>query len=150
MVRLDLRHAASEIRHELQLIMFTFLYISGIRKTKLDRLERHALCLNLSELNDLCFVVRKAKNGKEAIDILNSSAELPGLVCLDLMMPIMDGQKFLIELQFKKSVPRCADLPILVISAARAQVEGSIVGRLKKPPDIEELLGFAEKYCRIS
>ena len=37
------------------------------------------------------FHVMHAAHGAEAIDILRTSSELPGLILLDLMMPIMNG-----------------------------------------------------------
>ncbi len=34
-------------------------------------------------------------NGKEAFDALKTAKTLPGIIILDLMMPVMDGYKFL-------------------------------------------------------
>ena len=93
------------------------------------------------------FPVLHARNGQEALNLLNSIDELPGLICLDLMLPVMDGQKFLTVIQSSEENTRLKVIPILVVSASKATVEGKTVGNLKKPPDIDQLLDFAEKYC---
>src|SRR5688572_6294993 len=79
--------------------------------------------------------VMRARNGLEALQILKSSAEQPGLICLDLMMPIMSGQEFLNEVTFQAEYEKFRKIPIVVISAARVEVTGPIVARLKKPPE---------------
>lgn len=91
--------------------------------------------------------VLRARNGQEALDSLRTSEELPGLICLDLMMPVMDGQTFLDEIQKKAENARFQEIPILVLSAARVEVCGTTVGLLRKPPNIGQLLDLAEKYC---
>ena len=96
------------------------------------------------------FVVLIAKNGKEAIDILNSSAELPGLVCLDLMMPIMDG-KTMMETIDKHYKERFGMIPVLIASAKGSLIEQTnilqSVVRIQKPFDLDQLYEAVEKYC---
>lgn len=58
------------------------------------------------------FNVLTASNGMEAIKVL--SQEVPDLILLDLMMPIMDGYKVL---QVIKTDPRLSGVPVLVFSA---------------------------------
>jgi CheY-like chemotaxis protein len=55
-----------------------------------------------------------AGNGREALDVLNSSDSSPCLVVLDMMMPVMDGQMFLNRLHETR---RADALPVLVVSA---------------------------------
>lgn len=93
------------------------------------------------------YPVMKARNGLEALNILKKVEQLPGLICLDLMMPIMDGQTFLNELQRAPENAQLKDIPVLIISAAKSKVQGRVVGKLKKPPELEELLEFANKFC---
>lgn len=93
------------------------------------------------------YLVLQAENGQEALDILKTLEELPGLICLDLMMPMMDGQTFLNEIQTKAENVRFQKIPVLILSAARAEVFGTTVGHIRKPPAIDQLLQFAEKYC---
>jgi CheY-like chemotaxis protein len=88
--------------------------------------------------------VARARNGLEALERVEE--ELPALVLLDLMMPLMDGAAFGRELEARRPSLR---LPIVVISADgnpdRAVVPGT-VGILPKPFDIDSLLHLvAEK-----
>jgi CheY-like chemotaxis protein len=89
------------------------------------------------------FTVLTADNGMEAIKIL--SQEIPDLILLDLMMPIMDGFKVL---QVIKTDPRLSNIPVLVFSA-RGQPEevekalnlgaaGFIVKATTKPNEVIE------------
>ena len=54
--------------------------------------------------------VAAARHGKVALSWLEAQTELPGLILLDLMMPVMDGESFMEALQ---SHPRAAlhDVP---------------------------------------
>jgi len=89
------------------------------------------------------FTVQTADNGMEAIKLL--SQEIPDVILLDLMMPIMDGFKVL---QVIKTDPRLSDTPVLVFSA-RGQPEeiekamnlgaaGYIVKATTKPNEVIE------------
>ena len=89
------------------------------------------------------FTVLTADNGIEAIKIL--SLEVPDIILLDLMMPVMDGYKVL---QVIKTDPRLSNIPVLVFSA-RGQPEevekalnlgaaGYIVKATTKPDEVIE------------
>src|ERR1051326_2943659 len=54
-----------------------------------------------------------AENGKDALRILGTS-DLPNLILLDLMMPIMDGWEFR-RLQLKD--PRFQSIPVVIFTA---------------------------------
>lgn len=86
------------------------------------------------------FEVDVAGNGEEALDRLQSSDF--DLVVLDLMMPILDGLRFL------KRVPDGKRPPIIVLSAnsnatisAQAQQLGA-AAVARKPLDPEEFIGL--------
>lgn len=53
----------------------------------------------------------QATNGKEALEVM--AREKPDLVLLDMMMPVMDGNEFLANLQVR---PDLARIPIVVVS----------------------------------
>ena len=93
------------------------------------------------------FPVLCAKNGREALDIMLRAEAMPGMILLDLMMPVMDGHQFLRELQCHIEYKRFKDIPVVVLSATRNEVHGSIAGRIKKPPMIDELMLFAKKFA---
>jgi CheY-like chemotaxis protein len=89
------------------------------------------------------FFVITADNGMEAIKIL--STEIPDIILLDLMMPVMDGYKVL---QVVKTDPRLSHIPVLVFSAKGQPEEvekalslgavGYIVKATTKPNEVVE------------
>jgi two-component system, OmpR family, response regulator CpxR len=88
--------------------------------------------------------VRCASNGKEALDAL-AEGPRPGLILLDLMMPVMSGYDLLKELRADRAL---STIPVTVVSAAgdRTSVAGAPV--LKKPVDIDTLLHMVDERCR--
>ena len=59
-------------------------------------------------------IVTEASNGKEALIKLNDEENLPDIILLDLMMPIMNGFEFLSEIKDTK----IKSIPILVLTGA--------------------------------
>jgi len=84
-----------------------------------------------------------ASNGAEALRLLDR-VHKPGLVLLDLMMPVMDGHAFL---EVFRSNPNFADVPVVVVSAGII-VAPSINGFIKKPFDSDQLLQAVSKHFR--
>ncbi len=64
------------------------------------------------ELEDLDYKVLSARNGREALELVES--QLPDMILLDIMMPIMDGFEVLARL---KAEEQWRDIPVVVISA---------------------------------
>lgn len=93
------------------------------------------------------YPVFKACNGQEALQLLRSlkPEEYPGVIYVDSMMPIMNGQKLVDELQRETSPFK--NIPVVVLSAGLNQIVGKIAGRVDKPATIEELLSYAKLYC---
>lgn len=92
--------------------------------------------------------IETATDGKDALQKLRAMSELPGLILLDLMMPIMDGFEFRGE-QVKDA--RLSPIPVLIMTAdgnvdAKARILG-VQGSLRKPVDVSDLLDVAEQYC---
>ena len=56
--------------------------------------------------------VTEAENGRVALDCVEQHT--PDLIVLDLMMPVMDGFEFVLELRKR---PGCRSIPILVVTA---------------------------------
>jgi len=95
------------------------------------------------------FEVRRARNGKEALERLEPVP--PRLILLDLMMPVMDGWEFSQQMRRR---PPVADLPIIVLSAdrnvgAKARDIGA-VGHLAKPFELTDLLEMVRAALRRS
>ena len=78
------------------------------------------------------FEIRRARNGKEALERLEPDP--PQLILLDLMMPVMDGWEFAQRMRQRPSV---AGIPLIVLSADRnvgsKATDIGAVGHLAKP-----------------
>jgi CheY-like chemotaxis protein len=102
---------------------------------------------NLSELLQYAgFLVETVENGREALDYLGR-CPAPCVVLLDLMMPVMNGWEFR-EAQLKDS--RIAEIPVVILTAdGRAELKARTLGAadyLRKPIEVERLLGMLERY----
>jgi CheY-like chemotaxis protein len=95
-------------------------------------------------LEDAGYPVYTAENGKEALSILASQNRLPGLILLDLMMPVMSGEEMLKAL---KAVKALAQIPVTIVTASGAPMPPLATGLLKKPVDLDVLLRLVEKSC---
>jgi CheY-like chemotaxis protein len=91
-------------------------------------------------LEDEGYEACAAANGAEAFELLNR-VQKPGLVLLDLMMPVMDGYQFL---EIFRAKPQFADIPVVVVTAGILVVPG-IAGFIKKPFDTDQLLRMVNK-----
>ena len=91
--------------------------------------------------------VTAAANGREALDLLES-AEVPNLILLDLMMPLMDGWQFRAE---QKKRAKLANLPVLLLTASRnlgkLPIDVDAKDILLKPFASEDLLGAVRRHC---
>ena len=93
------------------------------------------------------YEVFSATNGQKALDWLASCDSLPGVILLDLTMPIMNGYEFR-KVQMRTA--RIAPIPIVILSADRRAESNvlrlDVAASLNKPPDIDELLKVIEPY----
>lgn len=97
------------------------------------------------------YKVLEAENGQLGLDLLLNlqSSELPGLIFLDLRMPIMDGLGFLKQRLNHNSL---IDIPV-VIATANTNNADSLAAKsfakdyLKKPLDLSQLYEIVERYC---
>ena len=98
-------------------------------------------------LEDEGYPVALAKHGREALDYL-SSHEPPGLILLDLSMPVMDGATFRDEQRKDEAL---ASIPVVVFSASSPLSEKTLPlkpnGELAKPVDLDRLLAFVSRFC---
>ena len=104
------------------------------------------LCLleSLQEfLEDEGFSVATATNGAEALDLLERG-EIPCLMILDLIMPVVTGNQVYERMQ---NDPRFANVPVLVSTSDPTRApEGAFV--MKKPIDLDRLLGAVRDHCQ--
>jgi DNA-binding response OmpR family regulator len=93
-----------------------------------------------------------AKNGQVALDYLIALTEddLPDLVLLDFMMPVMNGQDFC---EKKAKIARLSQIPVVMMTAS-----GNLVnvmerihtgGYISKPMDIETVVKMVKEALRM-
>jgi signal transduction histidine kinase/DNA-binding response OmpR family regulator len=76
--------------------------------------------------------VSEAENGQLALDEVAS--ELPSLILLDLLMPVMDGFEFVLEMNRRENLN---EIPIVVVTAKditqedRQRLQGGVVGLIE-------------------
>jgi CheY-like chemotaxis protein len=91
--------------------------------------------------------VEVARDGLDAMERLSAGLR-PSLILLDMMMPRMDGEGFLIAL---RRDPDLAGIPVVLLSAhtaARKKAqELHADGYLVKPVDIDTLLGTVNRFA---
>ena len=92
------------------------------------------------------YTVDVAENGQVAIDNLAASQDLPNLIILDLMMPVMDGFEFR-EAQGRNT--RLANIPVIIMTADGHTEEKMLrVGAkaaLRKPADVNAILHVVKR-----
>jgi CheY-like chemotaxis protein len=89
------------------------------------------------------YVVDCARNGREALDRLRSSAVKPDLILLDVRMPVLDGEQFRQEQQ---GDPALRDIPVVVISGDGSACPDASA-RLHKPFPPKQLLEVVRSWA---
>ena len=96
--------------------------------------------------------VSEAENGRVALERVAEQA--PSLILLDLMMPVMDGFEFVMEM---RKLDTSADIPIVVVTAKditeedRRRLNGGVVGLIEKGGlDRESLLAQLREQVAAS
>jgi len=95
-------------------------------------------------LNKMGHEVYQASNGAGALEIL--SEHIPHLVITDAVMPSMNGYELLKRI---KVCPETSEIPVIMLTAAKDEIEGLTVhpdGYLTKPFSLFE---FWEKVGRF-
>lgn len=101
------------------------------------------------ELGGQGYTTAVAGNGREALDYLKTCACRPGLILLDLMMPVMTGWEFR---KAQQSDPELAAIPVAIITGmpgleTKAEAIGA-VDVLCKPSRVEELTSLVSRFCK--
>lgn len=96
------------------------------------------------------YTASTATNGLNALDYLKKAPELPGLIILDLMMPVMDGSMFL-EVIHRDHKDTFARIPLILATAkgCSANTPNSHLAfdRIRKPLDLDDLYAAIRKHC---
>lgn len=91
------------------------------------------------------YAVETARNGREALDKLAAASEVPGLILLDLKMPVMDGWQFLTE-RAKDAAARATPVVLLSGLPYIPNAEG-IADFLTKPIKATRLIACVRRFC---
>ncbi|HTP26423.1 MAG TPA: response regulator [Anaeromyxobacteraceae bacterium] len=90
------------------------------------------------------YAVQKAANGGDALDIARMVP--PGLIILDLMMPVMDGWEFR---EHQKRDQRLRQVPVVAMSAALPYLGRhpiDVDGFICKPMELSALLSLVRRF----
>jgi CheY-like chemotaxis protein len=98
-------------------------------------------------LESLGHTVEAAVDGEKAMKVLKSGATKPGLILLDMMMPVMDGLTFLGE--YAKSFAS-EPVPIIAMTAdsklLKLALDAGARGGIRKPMDLDDLMTTLAQY----
>lgn len=91
------------------------------------------------------YEVRCVENGERALDAV--AEKMPAVVLLDMLMPVMNGWDCAAALRARYG----PNVPIVVVTAAeharaRAAQIGGVADVLRKPFDMDDLLGIVARY----
>ena len=87
------------------------------------------------------YIVATAYDGREALQYL-AAHPLPGLIILDLMMPVMNGWEFRARIA---KLPNYANVPIVVMTALAEAAEIDAAAIIPKPIDLKRLLRVMDR-----
>ena len=112
--------------------------------------DDHDLLMSMKEYFEMeSYEVLLARNGKDALDLLATVDEknLPDLIFLDHMMPVMDGTAFS---RSRKNVPRISHIPV-VLTTASGKFRGLMdevdaEAYLQKPVDLDQLQNLSMHF----
>lgn len=112
-----------------------------------DSPDLHELLSELFETEG--YAISHAYDGRQALERLRAlgDQELPSLILLDIMMPVMDGIEFRAE---QRRDPRLRDIPVVVMTAdssVNAREAGLGVADFFRKPitDVGRLLASVER-----
>ncbi|EAP86665.1 response regulator [Croceibacter atlanticus] len=94
------------------------------------------------------YKIQEAKNGEQALDILNKGGELPDLILLDLNMPKINGLEFL---RILKDDERLKYIPTIVLTTSNNRKDVlecyriGIAGYILKPLKYEDYVSKIHK-----
>ena len=96
------------------------------------------------ELEAEGYPVYTAENGRVALERLEHNP-VPGLILLDLMMPVMNGWECLAAVRASDQFAR---VPVVVLSAFRERAKvDQADGYLRKPVELDALLEVVRRWC---
>lgn len=114
-----------------------------------DELESGEMLANFLEINN--FNVHWAKDGREALRIIDENSETIDLAILDIMVPYHDGKEIC---RYIRDHPVLADIPVIFLTARDEEIdeiEGLNLGAddyLKKPTSLNVVKAHVKNKLR--
>jgi CheY-like chemotaxis protein len=90
------------------------------------------------------FAVLAVGNGREALELLAKLDAKPGLILLDLAMPVMNGWDFYDYMSRDREL---RSIPVIVLTACDLQVNVPALKWLRKPIGMDTLLEAVRETC---
>lgn len=95
-----------------------------------------------------------AKNGRVALEYMRATpdTDLPDLILLDFMMPIMNGQEFCKE---KAKIERLAHIPVVMMTASgnlvnvMDKIDSNANGYMSKPMDDTTIVNMVRHFLNL-
>jgi len=99
------------------------------------------------------FEIEEVHNGREALDYLEQSSDLPCLIILDINMPVLDGKE---TLSILKSTEKFKDIPVVMFTTSESELDKLYCSRFQtemvtKPPTFTTLSSALDKllnFCK--
>jgi two-component system, OmpR family, response regulator CpxR len=95
-------------------------------------------------IEDAGYPVYAAADGREALSVLETRQPTPGLILLDLMMPVMSGEEMLRAL---RAVHALAAIPVAVVTGTDRDRPTGAAALIRKPIDLTALLRVVQQNC---
>jgi CheY-like chemotaxis protein len=92
------------------------------------------------------YLAYQAENGQQALDLIKEVPASPGLILLDLDMPVMNGREFLSHLPH---LPGAKPAVIVITGQDPRDVPGA-AAVLRKPVSLSQLLGLIQGLIPLS
>lgn len=109
-----------------------------------DDVADDALLLKAILSADDCYI-EIANSGKEILNFLENASNLPDLLILDVMMPVMDGFEVIEHIRESK---KFSNIPILLVTAmdlGEIKENIKIDDYIKKPIDFDNVIAKVRK-----
>jgi two-component system sensor histidine kinase/response regulator len=93
---------------------------------------------------DAGYQIETASNGQEALDLLTDGSPHPDVVILDLVMPVLDGNRLYQAMQADAGLSR---IPVIISTSSPSRAPKGVVV-VPKPVKLDRLLGTVADLCR--
>lgn len=110
---------------------------------------RDSVCAILEDVGFRCVPANDGAAALRELERMVAEGEVPCVVLLDLMMPVMNGYDFRRQQKLK---PEIADIPVIVFTAYGPKATAGVdaAGILEKPVDLSKLVRTLNGFCSVA